>query len=420
MKPVFKSILNDEQLKSPETRQEYLKFSFDKRLAKKDFKLYINICKIYDYDSISIELLLNNIPTLGYYKDYFYILQFSKNNNLTKYIYDLIIKQMNQDVENLKKNKSISTLGKWLPRENSKLNKITGFVDKFNAIFYPDTPLLAARKRYRKLKSLINNKLGTLEAKLCTKQYDKIDFSKVSYNAVERNKETLLRNEESKELLENHELAELKKLDLNIFFRKVINGKYNAEVLQRVWDTNRFCQEIPYFDQYVGKSRCFVDLSKDSFSNDLHYHAIGMALLVNHFSTLDNKLIVCNNQIQINNSENIVKQTNTLMNLCGPCKTLNLDKIDNDLENKNTLIIISNKQIDYSNKKYNIIQLTKPNRENYNLTYYNGDKIRTITRKDYNKTVNPKNTEIKCWNYLLIRMNNHQIDALKYHYRLVY
>jgi len=396
MQPKFKSILNDEQLQNNDIIQEYLNFSFNRRKAKKDFKLYINICKIYDHDQKVIETILNNIPVLGYYKDYFYILQFSRNDNLNKYIYDLVINQLNQDLENIKLNKSISTLGKWLPRENSKINKITNFVDKFNNLFYPQVPLLTARKKYRKLKSMINDKLGTLEAKLCTKQYDKIDFNKVSHTSLVRNKETILKNNDSKELLDKHEFEELKKMDLNVFIKKIINNTYDHKLLQRVWDTNRFCQDIPYLDQYIGKSKCFIDLSKDSFSIDLHFHAIGMALLVNHFSNIDHKLIVNNRQVQLNNSINIVEQVNKLMNLCGPirgsdggpCKMIDLSKIE--LEDKNTMIVVSNKPLNYHEEKYNAIQLTKSNAENYNLIFYNGDKVRTFIRRDYNYKLDKK------------------------------
>src|SRR5207245_2961042 len=109
------------------------------------------------------------------YKDYFYILNFSKNTNLDDYIYNIIINQLKEYLKNIKCKKQISTLGKWLPREKSEINKKINFIDKFNSKFYPDFAIYSARKRYRKLKSMLNKNLGTLEVNLCAKNYDKID-----------------------------------------------------------------------------------------------------------------------------------------------------------------------------------------------------------------------------------------------------
>ena len=54
--------------------KKYLQLSFQKRLRKKSMKLYYNICQIFEKYPATIKELLNNIPVLGYYKYYFYIL----------------------------------------------------------------------------------------------------------------------------------------------------------------------------------------------------------------------------------------------------------------------------------------------------------------------------------------------------------
>ena len=48
---------------------------------------------------------------------------FSKNKELNHFIYDLIIKQFKCDIINFEKHKEISTLAKWLPRQNSHFDK---------------------------------------------------------------------------------------------------------------------------------------------------------------------------------------------------------------------------------------------------------------------------------------------------------
>ena len=77
-------------------------------------------------------------------------------------------------LDNLAKEKKISTLGKWLPREKSSINKKCGFVDKFCKLFFPKIKnKFQARREYRKTKTLINQKLGTIETKICGKLYKK-------------------------------------------------------------------------------------------------------------------------------------------------------------------------------------------------------------------------------------------------------
>lgn len=391
----FRKIFNDDELKDKNFVEEYLETSFRRRKAKKDFKLYINICKIYDHYPKTVEELLNNIPELGYYKDYFYIFMFSRSDSLNEYILNFVVNQLHKDVEALKNNNQVSTLGKWLPRENHKINSKSNFIDKFCEKFYPGIEQMAARRKYRKLKTDLNSKIGTLEAKVCTKQFDQIDFNKVSYKSLERNMETLLKNEECKEKLEEHELSQLKRLELHQFTKEILSDKHKSEFLQEVWNHNRFVMEIPYMEKQIGKSICFIDLSQDSFSCDLYLHSVGMALLINEFSVLDDKVYLSNNagQKQIQLEGNIVNQAQGLMKLCMPLKELKIEEIY-DLSQKagaKTIIVVSNKEIKYEyfeNKKVNLLHFTKKNFDNYKISYYNGDRVKHLVRYNDKLTKN--------------------------------
>ena len=391
----FKKIFNDTELTNKTFIEEYLETSFRQRKAKKDFKLYINICKIYDHYPKTVEDILDNIPELGYYKDYFYIFMFSRNDALNEYILNLVVIQLTQDVDALKNNGHVSTLGKWLPRENHKINSKSNFIDKFCEKFYPGVEQMAARRKYRKLKTNLNNKIGTLEAKVCTKQFDQIDFNKVSYKSLERNMETLLKHEECKEKLEEHELTELKRLELHQLVKEMLSDKHKSELIQKVWSHNRFVMEIPYMEKQIGKAVCFIDLSQDSFSHDLYFHSIGMAILINEFSVLDNKIYICNNgghkDIKLEGS--VVEQAQSLMKQCMPLKELKLEEIY-ELSQKlggKTIIVVSNKDINYEyfeNKKVNLLHFTKKNYDNYKITYYNGDKVKHLVRYNDKLTKN--------------------------------
>ena len=140
-------ILSDDDIQDVDKVKLYLAESFSKRKPKKSNKLYINLCNIYNLYPNLIENILNDISKLGYYKDYFHILYFSTNYKLNNYIYNLVISQIKSDLENLEPGKKISTLGKWLPSEGSKINKKINFIDKFNSLFWEKENKFTLRKK---------------------------------------------------------------------------------------------------------------------------------------------------------------------------------------------------------------------------------------------------------------------------------
>ena len=399
----FKKVLNDEDLKNMDMVKSYLSFSFRQRKPKKDYKLYINVCKIFNIYPDTIKQLLDNIPTMGYYKDYFYILMFSRNSNLDAYIYNIVIDQINKDLNNLKEKKEISTIGKWLPRENCKINKQCGFIDKFNALFYPNIEdKFTARRRYRKLKTMLNIQLGTLEAKMCTKQYDNIDFKKVSHMALKRNTDALMKHDSCKVKLDEYETTTLKKMSLSAFTKELVNENHPIDKMINLWEHNRFRMEIPYIDKTVANSICIIDLSKDTFSNNAEYFTLGMASLVDQFSTLEKKVIICNdNIITFNPTMNVQDKAKHMLKYVGPCKPIDVNKYYEMAINANktnqckNLIFVTNKEISnmekLSDKKITIVQYM-PGNENYDIVHYNGDKIRKF-RKYEHKSYNPESTQ---------------------------
>lgn len=398
----FKYILNEDELNNITTIKEYLQFSFRKRKPKKDYKLYINICKIYDSYPNTIIELLDNIPTLGYYKDYFYILMFSRNTKLDTYIHNIIINQLNLDLKNLKENKEISTLGKWLPREQSKINKRCNFIDKFNLLFYPYiTDKFSARRKYRKLKTMLNVKLGTLEAKMCTKKYEEINFNKVPYLALKRNMDSLMKHDECKQKLDDHEISVLKKMSLSEFIKTLLSDTHQIDRLTKVWENNRFRNEIPYIDKLISNSVCIIDLSKDTFSNGSENFTIGMALLIDHFSLMENRVIVCNDDI-IKLNGTILERAQKLLQYASPCKEINIEKYyDLVIKNNskcNNIIFVTSKQINniefLCDKNMTMLQYTA-DYDSYDIVHYNGDKVRRFVKYEHKNLDNIEESDKK-------------------------
>lgn len=390
----YKTILSEEQLDNKQFVQEYLQFSFHKRRPEKDAKLYINICKIFTKYPDTIKELLQNINKLGYYKDYFHILKYSsKQKDLTDHITDLIISQIKTDIENMQNKGKISTLGKYLPREKSKLNLKTKFIDNFNTLLFPDQNQFAARRNYRKLKTAINNYLGTLESKLSTKQYDKINFNKVSHYSLSKNLTVINNHETAATKLKEYMFNKLKTGSLIYFISCVLSKEFLEEEINTVWEYNRFLMDIPTLNnELVSNSMCIIDLSKDTFLNKFEYFAIGLALLVDQFSTLENKVYLSGHgPINLSN-KTITEKVEYLMKLCGPVKNINLEnylEISNNLNGNKckNLIFVTGKDIgpieETLKDKHITLRQYIPDFGKYYILYYNGNTIKKFCRENH-------------------------------------
>lgn len=373
----FKNVLTNEELANKSLVKEYLEYSFRKRRAKKNSKLYINLTKIYKLYPSTIKHILDEIPRLGYYKDYFYILSYSKNNDLDLYIYHLIISQLNLDLDNLKYNLPISTLGKWLPRETSKLNLACNFVDKFNALFFPSIKnKFDARRQYRHTKSLLNKKLGTIECFLCANDYGSIDYHKVAPYALKKKKRILLKHEDCTKELELYEEEILNKLSLSEFIRDILLNKYSVEKMEAVWLEKKFCHSIPFLADVITGSVCIVDLSNNIFNKNSEFFVLGIALIGNYFSTSGHIMV---GRHIINPQGNIRERLTEILKYIGPCANFDCEDCYSKFVEKkldlHCLIFVTDKKIinDVSLlKNWNLKLLhIVPDHQEYQITYYN-------------------------------------------------
>ena len=338
----IKHILTESDLSDSDYVRRYLDYVFGIRQAKKDYKVYINLCIIYDTYPDTIKTILDNIPKLGYYKDYFYILMFSKNDSLTTYIYDIIITQLSNDLECLKLGKPISTLGKWLPREKSKINKRCNFIDTFNKRFFPDIKnKFNARNKYRKLKTMINVTLGTIESKMCTKQYDTIDYTQVAPYALKRWTKKLMDNDVCRDHLTTHVTETLCNMTLADFIKDVMTNKHDSQKIDDIWMQNNFISMISGLTD-ISNACCIIDLSSDTYAVNAEYLALGIALLVNQHSC--HKIIINNDDIKLQGS--ITEKLNHMIKHLGPCRVNNIEKYYGMVGDATSMIVVTPKKID--------------------------------------------------------------------------
>ncbi len=384
----YKKLLTEKDINDIDIVSDYISKSFNKRRPKKCSWLYMNIANIYGVFPAVIEDILNNLPRLGYYKDYFHILSFSKNNKLDDYIYNIVIRQLNDDLKNLKSKKPVSTLGKWLPSEGSKINKKINFIDKFNAIFW-EQPLnkkltkFTLRKKYRQMKTMLNEHIGTLESLMCIKGYDKINLNKVSPNALKKHKHHLVGHTELSQKINEYELDKLIKMNLFEFTKELFEDNYDIQTLEQVWAQNNYHFKIPYLNKLIDNTICVLDLSKDMFTNDAQYLAIGFALLIDKVSKQKNNIIVCNdNIIKFDVTDSLIEKKNKLLKYSGPSKPINVNNYKQMIKStdKYALLFITNKKIEF-NKSDTMMQIIPYYNNNYEIicfsngTYKKSEKL---------------------------------------------
>lgn len=131
-------------------------------------------------DPISAIKVVHLIPEYGRWKDVLDILAvIPDDNDLAKYIYYLIEKQIKEDIANLALGKSVSLLAKWLPSVNASKKSRTlarRICRRVELTF----------ENYRKMLSALRQHIDVTEVKTCGDKWNEIDYNKVSSNANAR------------------------------------------------------------------------------------------------------------------------------------------------------------------------------------------------------------------------------------------
>ena len=130
-------------------------------------------------DEKALHVIMNNVADFGRWDDLFFIMK--QDEKLFDYGLIIIKTQLLKDMDNMRKGKEISLLGKWLPNINAKNEERRAFgLRVANALGYTKP---SDYKVYRKMLVNLREKLDLVEVKLAAKDYDSIDFSKLPSRA---------------------------------------------------------------------------------------------------------------------------------------------------------------------------------------------------------------------------------------------
>lgn len=116
---------------------------------------------------------LTNVPFYGRFDDLYALVGTPLENN----VFELFSEQLKSDLKNMKSEKPISLLAKWLKSENtsSKESRRLGYQTRKALGLTP--------KRYRKALSALREYINVLEVKMCAGEWSEIDFEKVPSKA---------------------------------------------------------------------------------------------------------------------------------------------------------------------------------------------------------------------------------------------
>ena len=135
---------------------------------------------------------LENIAEYGRWDDLVSLIDISSVTD--NHVIAVIQEQLIEDLHNLKENKPISLLAKWLPSENASSTKTKILAKKVRRLLD-----LSARE-YRLTLSKLRKYLRVVEVDMCNKDWKNIDYEKVPSLANLRYKDAFLKNDSARRL----------------------------------------------------------------------------------------------------------------------------------------------------------------------------------------------------------------------------
>lgn len=364
--------------------EEYLIELYDKnRGPQKKYKFYVTLASLYKTKPNEVKTLINKVNEWGYWKDLFILLLANDNIDLENYIYTFTLNQLKEDWNNYMKKETISNLAKWIPKQNKSFDKKLKFVENMCMRLYPDYKEFPfnCKKRYRKMTSTLNKYLGTTEIYLCSKEYEKIDFDRVSNICMKRNMNTFLKDDNCKNNLRKHLYKKYVSLDFKNLLDKIIFKKisdFEKEVIKEVWKINRIDYEKK-IEQLVGMRfrsiDIVIDMSKSMYDSKNINISIGVALLGNVYN---NKIIInAYNPYILELKYDLFENIDIISQECVSYDSINLEKIS-QLMNKKKILFVTSKDMkiyksDIIVTCWNIVNSNIKKTVNNNITIVNGN-----------------------------------------------
>ena len=145
--------------------------------------------RFWQFNQTKAKNVIELIGEYGRWKDIFDIIEFSKNNELKFVCYDVIERQLKQDIDNFTAGKNISLLAKWMPSINASDSVRPLALDMRNR-------LGLSNKEYRKMLSKLRKHIGVVERLTCSNKWNEVNYETVPSRANLRYKDAFLKHDE--------------------------------------------------------------------------------------------------------------------------------------------------------------------------------------------------------------------------------
>jgi len=358
---------------------EILEYFGKKKGPKKAYKFYKSLIRENRHDPDLVKKLIDEVPKWGYWKDLLIVMcMCKKNQQLTDYIYDIIITQLNKDIDAYKKNEELSTLAKWMPREGSQFDVKLNFVTTISKKLYPQCQSFSAKKIYRKSVSELSAKLNVTERHLCAKEFDKIEFKNVPKLCLQRYTNTFLKHDVTKDKLKIFLEEKYAKLSLPRLVG-MIAGKtvtqFEADIINTVFK-NKHDAYIEYnqkkYDVDFNTLIILLDLNQDIITNNMLNLALGLGIIGKNVyvnGRIPHKLV-------LNDDNNFIDKVSSIYRRIDSHRDIVLDQFrdvadistrkimiitgrdleETEIPDSDNYIIINKKKRDIKTKKYKVIE----------------------------------------------------------------
>lgn len=151
---------------------KWLFFARDVREGLGERRLF-RICyaRLYELDIDIFVANLKNIPEYGRWDDLLYLIGMSEHTD--DIIIAMLKEQLWEDLENIKANRPISLLGKWMPSENASSKSTKILARKIIKL------LNMSPRQYRLMLTELRKYLNVVEAQMCAQKWDQINYEEV-------------------------------------------------------------------------------------------------------------------------------------------------------------------------------------------------------------------------------------------------
>ena len=176
--------------------------------------------------------VINLIPEYGRYDDLWCLLD---NQESAKVVYNIVDEQLIEDLHNIKKNKSISLLAKWMPSINASSAQTKKYAKQFCKVFG------LTEREYRQILSRLRNYLDVVETKMSAKNWSEIKYEAVPSKANLIYSNAFLKNDEErrKEYLEKLKKGETKINASTLYPHDIVHkysGRYHKDAtIEALW-----------------------------------------------------------------------------------------------------------------------------------------------------------------------------------------